>query len=1200
MSERAPPDAGPLPLPLARQVDEICDRFEDAWVEGRRPRIEEYLPDAPEPARPALLRELLHIELEQRHRGGERPAPEDYRSRFPEQLARIGTLLRRLTAPATAGPVPPPRPVIPGYEVLGVLGQGAMGVVYHARQVALDRPVALKMILAGEYAGAVARDRFHAEAEAVARLQHANVVQIYETGEHAGRPYLVLEFVDGGSLAQRLQHTPQPPRAAAELLETLARAVQAAHRKGVVHRDLKPANILLTADGTPKVTDFGLAKRVDANPGQSESGTVVGTPSYMAPEQAEGRGGPAADVYALGAILYEALTGRPPFKAATALETLEQVRRQEPVPPRRLEPQVPRDLETICLKCLEKDPRRRYAGAAALADDLAAFLDGRPIRARPAGAWEHAVKWARRRPAVAALLAAVVGTAVVGAGLVTWQWRATVTARHAEGEQRRRAERLLVRLSLERGQTLCEQGDVGRGMLWLAHTLQIVPDEEADLRPAIRANLAAWRGRLHPLRALLSHPAPVRSAAVAADGRAVLTVAADNRARLWRSATGELLAPPLEHPGDVETAAFSPDGRLVLTVGDDGAVRLWEASAGRPAGGPWPQAGPVAVAAFAPDGRTVATGDSDGTVCLRDTDTGELLGTGRPVHDGTVLAVAFAPDGKTLVTGGADGTLRTWDAHTLQPVRPAFPPPGGAVRTICFSPDGSRLVTVSRDNRREGEPAVELWDAATGEHRANLPHDYWVWAVAFSPDSRLVCTGGEDHVAQLWEAAEGKRAGPALPHQDIVRAVAFSPDGKTVLTGSDDRTARLWRVATGKPVGQPLEHRGPVRAVGFTPDGAALLTASADGTARLWEAAPAEPYLGEFRHEAPVMAVAWGADGTTFATGTHDERAWLWRLTKEERADPEAGPRTEDWTGERLDPPFRHEDAVWVVAFDPAGRTLLTGSRDRTVRLWAPATHEARGVLRTAGRVRSAAFGDGGRLILTGGGAGDGEAQLWDAAAGTRHGEPLEQGTVVWQVAFSPDGHTCAVSSGDSTVRLWDVPSRTARPLPPAHLNRVVALAFSPDGRTLVTGSTDTTARLWDVATSRPLGEPLQHPGAVWSAAFSPDGRTVVTGCRDGAARLWDAATGVPVGPPWPHGGVVWAVACHPRDRLVLTGSADQTARLWRLPDPVEGDLERISLWVQVSTALELDDNGVTRWLDPDTWRARRRQLQDLGPPRLP
>jgi len=318
-------------------------------------------------------------------------------------------------------------PLVPGYEVLGELGRGGMGVVYQARQTSLGRVVALKMILAGAHAGPEARARFRSEAQAAASLQHPNIVQIHEVGEHQGLPYFALEFVDGGSLAQRLVHSPLSPGSAAELVETLARAVHAAHAHGIVHRDLKPANVLLTAGGFPKVADFGLAKRLDDAAGQTASGAVLGTPSYMAPEQAGGRspldsgdtarGGnrvsPAVDVYALGAILYETLTGRPPFHGASALETLEQVRTLEPVPPRRLQPAVPRDLETICVKCLAKDPRKRYPSAEALADDLHRFRQAEPIRARPVPRWERAWKWARRKPAAAALLL-LSGLAAVG------------------------------------------------------------------------------------------------------------------------------------------------------------------------------------------------------------------------------------------------------------------------------------------------------------------------------------------------------------------------------------------------------------------------------------------------------------------------------------------------------------------------------------------------------------------------------------------------------------------------------------------------------------------------------------------------------------------------------------------------------------------------------------------------------------------
>ncbi len=341
-----------------------------------------------------------------------------------------------LVAPEPPTAAGPEAPGASHYEVLGELGRGGMGVVYKARQPGLKRLVALKMILAGGHAGAGERGRFRGEAEAVARLQHPNIVQVYEVGERDGCPFLSLEYVDGGSLAARLDGTPQRPQAAARTVETLARAIHYAHQRGIVHRDLKPANILLTADGAPKISDFGLAKQLDTGSGQTQSGAVLGTPSYMAPEQAEGRlkeVGPASDVYALGAVLYELLTGRPPFKGATVIDTLQQVRAQEAVPPRRLQPGVPRDLETVCLKCLRKEPEKRYASAEALADDLSRFLEDKPVVARPAGAAERAWRWCRRNPAPAGLAAAV-ALALVGGAAVSafFAVRAHHNARRAD------------------------------------------------------------------------------------------------------------------------------------------------------------------------------------------------------------------------------------------------------------------------------------------------------------------------------------------------------------------------------------------------------------------------------------------------------------------------------------------------------------------------------------------------------------------------------------------------------------------------------------------------------------------------------------------------------------------------------------------------------------------------------------------------
>jgi serine/threonine-protein kinase len=359
--------------------------------------------------------------------------PEVVCAAYPELLPvvrRRWLQARRLRAdlaalfptPTEPPPEEPGLPRIPGYEVEAVLGHGGMGIVYRARHLRLNRPVALKMILAGPYARPEERDRFRREAEAVAALRHPNVVQVYDGGEHDGRPYYTMELVEGGTLAAKRAGTPLPAREAATLVATLADAVRAAHAAGVVHRDLKPSNVLLTADGTPKVSDFGLARRVDGGPGLTRSGAAVGTPSYMAPEQAQGDSkslGPAADIYALGAILYECLTGRPPFRAESPLETLRQVVAQDPVPPSRLNAKVPRDLETICLKCLHKNPQRRYASAAALADDLGRFRRGETIAARPAGTFERVAKWVRRHPA--RVVAGGSGL-LVAVGLVVGGW----------------------------------------------------------------------------------------------------------------------------------------------------------------------------------------------------------------------------------------------------------------------------------------------------------------------------------------------------------------------------------------------------------------------------------------------------------------------------------------------------------------------------------------------------------------------------------------------------------------------------------------------------------------------------------------------------------------------------------------------------------------------------------------------------------
>jgi WD40 repeat protein len=939
----------------------------------------------------------------------------------------------------------------------------------------------------------------------------------------------------------------------------------------VIHRDLKPGNVLVTADGTPKVTDFGLAKQLDAEAGRTipgeptTSGAILGTPSYMAPEQAGGNSGevgPAADVYALGVVLYQLLTGRPPFRADTPLETLHLVLTAEPLPPRRLQPRLPRDLDTICLKCLHKEPHRRYANALELADDLRRFLAGEPIRARPVGPVERLWRWGRRNPALAGVsglaAAAIMAAFALAIGFALTEYRAAEELRREQEKTlaaTQEVKRQAAAIQLERGLSLCEQGHVGRGMLLLAGGLELVPADAGDLERTIRTNLAAWKEQIHPMRAVLTDPDRVLALAFSPDRTTAVTGGKDGAVCIWDLTTGKLRCPPMRHDLPVRAVAFSPDGRSVLTGSRDKTARLWDSATGRPLGP---------------------------ALC----------------HDQDVHAVAFSPDGQLLLTGsGRDfsnrGEARLWDAATRHPRGDPLAH-GGPVRAVAFSSDGQTFVTGSEDR------TARLWDAATGKLLdRSAPVSGWVQAVAAGPDGRTVLLAAPGRTAWLWVGG----ALDALEHPGDVGAVAF--DGRVPVTagelGGNEGEVRWWHKSTGASgqwaAGPVLPHQGPVDAFLFT-GGSVLLASRKDRSTRVWQVkepasagGPLDPAARTMPHQDPVYGAAFSPDGRTVftASGPSTEGpglACVWQLSPE-------------YAVEGLKLKLAHPAPVSSVVASPDGRTLATGCDDKQVRLWDAASGRPLGQLPHPSYVSAPAWHPDGEVLATG--CEDGKARLWDVRTGQLRTAELEHPEPVYAVAFSPDGRSFLTGCGDGKARLWDVGTGTYCPSF-SHGEPIRAAAFSRDGQTVATGGYDKTVRFWNGTTGEPVGFALEHPSLVWALAFSPDAKTLLTGCgpryaKAGEARLWDWVTDKPLGPALRHGGEVRAVAFSPDGKTALTGSLDGTARLWPVPGPLAGEPERIRCWLQVVTGMELDAAGGSRVLDAQAWQERRRRLEELGGP---
>jgi WD40 repeat protein/tRNA A-37 threonylcarbamoyl transferase component Bud32 len=1032
-----------------------------------------------------------------------------------------------------------------------------MGVVYEARHRELNRRAAIKMLRGEALADPEYRERFRAEAEAIARLQHPNVIQVFEVGTAAEPgdrlpgPFLALEFVDGGSLAQHT-YSPQPPAHAARTVETLARAVHAAHALGVVHRDLKPANVLLTRDGTPKIADFGIAKRIDAEldaagRGLTRDGTVMGTPEYMAPEQLHGQTAhPAVDIYALGVILYELLTGRVPFRGATFADTMLLTTYQEPVPPRHLQPAVPRDLETICLKCLEKDPARRYATAADLADDLTAFREGRPIRARPLGAAGRAARWARRNPAVAALSALVLAVGLAGVSGVVWKWAEAQAnadqARENEAEAKRNADRAEEAADEAHRNAGKERYERYRMSVFAASSALRLHDS-VSARQALDAAPPVHRDWVwHQLRAQLDRSSEVIAAggriedfAVTPDGRRVLLASRPrDDVRVWDLTTRTEFRPP-ERLARGHHVDLSPDGNTVAHMPDPKEVRLYAVH-------PWRLLGvirePAAIRTptFSADGTRFVTVADDGH--LREWD----VATGAPRRAVRLSEPAggmrLSPDLRYVVTAHPGRSPVLCDTHTGRELARL----DGHVnpRAFFFSPAGDRLLSA------EEYPSntLRLWAVPSGRLLATLNgHENYINDARFSPDGKALVTGGYDRTVRVWDlsrvdggAATARWVGKA--HTNWISQVTFSPDGRRVVSASADRTLRYWDAATGEVRAVLQGHEGWALVGVYTDGGKTILSVSGDGTMRVWPVTDLESDYALRGHTNFVYGVSFSPDGRRVASAAWDGTARVWD------ADARAEVLRLDHAG-----PTDLSQIVTSVAYHRSGGRLATLCRDDLVRLWDAETGKELHRWPTAANCWAdsrLAFSPTADLLAAGGR--DGRTRLWDAAS--RRGVGVldsNTGVALRDVAFSPDGARLAVSGelSDLVIRVWDVASQKPTRALTGHTGTVYALAWNKAGTLLASGSLDDTVRLWDATTLEPVGEPLKQGANVFAVAFSPDSNLLAVGCADNLIRVWNVETRQILAELSGHKNYVHALAFSPDGTRLVSGSGDHTLRVW-------------------------------------------------------